>query len=558
MTGGHPATNSFSPIDTVRERCRALHLATWRCDTGGMIIEEPTEPGLAGLWLRTSQVADLVRSAALRWTSETKPEVINARTLTGDVDGCWLVPLVEERQRRRAGITIVMALGPAVLNSALFVSACRSSGLDEQATRATFRPLAVYEENFARQAAVTLRWMAHDVASMGEYQEAVRGFTSELTQSYETIDLLYALGRSMLDLNHPERFVDLVCDRLHETMPFGWMAIRFSADERTCGSMASQLIIRGESPVEYDRLAQALDDQTRSSPAKKRGYLSSTSELLSEPPDSDSRLLVQPILRGGGARGGELAGMMVCGDKRGDDPQVSSYDMQLLEAAAAFTGAFLENARLYREQQALFLGALKALTASIDAKDRYTCGHSERVALLAAHLAKSLGLDPAMAERVHICGLVHDVGKIGIPERVLTKPGRLTDEEMSLIKQHPEIGHRIIRDIPMMDDILGGVLHHHERWDGGGYPHGLRGSSIPLFARLLCLADTFDAMSSTRSYRAALPREEVLEELAKNAGSQFDPELTKLFLSLDLGEYDALVERHLREHLGGEGLQHAA
>src|SRR5262249_30569482 len=117
-----------------------------------------------------------------------------------------------------------------------------------------------------------------------------------------------------------------------------------------------------------------------------------------------------------------------------------------------------------------------------------------------------------------------------------------------LIKLHPEIGFRILKDIPMLADLLPGVLHHHERWDGKGYPHGLSGQDIPMFARILALADTFDAMSSNRSYRGAVARPAVLEEIEKHAGSQFDPQLAVVFKNVDLAEYDRLVQKHAAEH----------
>jgi HD-GYP domain-containing protein (c-di-GMP phosphodiesterase class II) len=254
-------------------------------------------------------------------------------------------------------------------------------------------------------------------------------------------------------------------------------------------------------------------------------------------------VLAQPIVREGA-----VVGVLVCGDKRGDDPQVSSYDQQLLEAAAAYSSAFLENTCLYQDQQSMFMGSLKALTAAIDAKDRYTCGHSERVAMLARSIALAAGMSPEQAERVHICGLLHDVGKIGVPEAVLCKPGRLTDEEFALIQRHPEIGHGILKDIPMLGDVLPGVLHHHERWDGKGYPHRIASQKIPLVARVIALADTFDAMSSTRSYRPAMPRATVLAEIERSGGSQLDPDLVARFRMVDLSEYDAMVRRHAREH----------
>jgi HD-GYP domain-containing protein (c-di-GMP phosphodiesterase class II) len=547
---GHPASMSFVPREVVRERCRAMHMPTWHVDTGGTIVEEPEEAGLIGLWLRSPQVQKLIEDAAATWSKESgsgDPQVMEA------APGCWLIPVLEERRRRKAGMTIAMALGPGIVESELFRQACRSLGLDDQALRVILKGMTIYDGEFARQTTTMLRWMSRDMTSLGEYQDAVRGFTTELTQSYETIDLLYALGRSMHDLPHPEKFLHLACERLFETLPFQWMAVRLAPEDHVPGAMAEKLAVRGKAPASESTLAIALRELATQSPDGGGNFLTGP-EHRSLGIATESRMLVQPIARP--TRSGELTGMIICGDKTGDDPQVSSYDMQLMEAAAAFTGAFLENSRLYREQQALFMGSLKALTSAIDAKDRYTCGHSERVALLASRLAQALGLDGSQAERVHICGLVHDVGKIGVPESVLMKPGKLTDEEFAIVKLHPEIGHRIIRGIPIMDDILGGVLHHHERWDGRGYPHGIAREEIPLFARLIGLADTFDAMSSTRSYRGAVPRAKVLEEIAGNAGTQFDPELTQLFLTLDLTAYDLMVERHSQAH--GEGLQQAA
>lgn len=126
----------------------------------------------------------------------------------------------------------------------------------------------------------------------------------------------------------------------------------------------------------------------------------------------------------------------------------------------------------------------------------------------------------------------------------MVKRGRLTDEEFEHIKKHPTIGYNILKDIPPMHDVLPGVLYHHERWDGKGYPEGLSRTDIPLYGRLLALADTFDAMSSTRSYRPALPRHKVLEEIRRCAGTQFDPVLAELFVTLDLAEYDQMIRHH--------------
>ncbi len=139
---------------------------------------------------------------------------------------------------------------------------------------------------------------------------------------------------------------------------------------------------------------------------------------------------------------------------------------------------------------------------------------------------------------------MHDIGKIGVPEAVLTKPGKLTEAEFDWIRKHPEIGYRILRDIPRVRDILPGVLYHHERFDGQGYPEGIAGDDIPLVARLISLADAFDAMSSTRTYRPTLSRPEVLQEILDCAGTQFDPELAPVFVKLDFSEFDRMFAEH--------------
>ncbi|MCA9311706.1 MAG: HD domain-containing protein, partial [Phycisphaerales bacterium] len=145
----------------------------------------------------------------------------------------------------------------------------------------------------------------------------------------------------------------------------------------------------------------------------------------------------------------------------------------------------------------------------------------------------------------------HDVGKIGVPESVLCKPGKLTNEEYAQIKKHPEIGYQIVKDIPLLDDTLPGILHHHERYDGRGYPAGLVGEHIPFMARIIGLADAFDAMSSTRTYRAAMDREKVLSEIQNGAGTQFDPELVAVFSTIDLAVFDQMVERHQQQSAKG-------
>ena len=219
-------------------------------------------------------------------------------------------------------------------------------------------------------------------------------------------------------------------------------------------------------------------------------------------------------------------------------------------AFANLSRADLEH-RLVAERQDLLLGTVRALVAAIDAKDTYTRGHSERVAWLGRALGAAVGLGKDELDALHLCGLVHDVGKIGIPEAILRKPSRLTDEEYDVIKTHPATGCRILDGVQQLSGLLDGVRSHHERWDGGGYPDGLAGEAIPFFGRLLAVADAYDAMRSARAYRGSLDIDHVTEEIRSGAGTQFDPDLATAFLTVDLSEYERMLSEHVAQDAHG-------
>ena len=174
--------------------------------------------------------------------------------------------------------------------------------------------------------------------------------------------------------------------------------------------------------------------------------------------------------------------------------------------------------------------AIQSLAAAVDAKDRYTHGHSERVTAYALEIGEALQMSSEMRDALKVAGLLHDLGKIGVPDSILNKPGSLTQEEREALQRHPSIGGDILHQSPQLDLIIPAVLFHHERWDGAGYPDGLAGESIPLVARILAIADAFDAMTSDRPYRSAMSVDEGLLELQANAGKQFDPALVDAFI----------------------------
>ncbi len=179
----------------------------------------------------------------------------------------------------------------------------------------------------------------------------------------------------------------------------------------------------------------------------------------------------------------------------------------------------------------VFAGALSALANALEAKDVYTQGHSKRVTMLAVEIAREMHLSPIQVEQIKLAGMFHDIGKIGIKDNILNKNGPLTPEEFAEIKKHPQIAVDIIGDL-IDKEILDIVLYHHERYDGKGYPAGLKGEEIPLGARILAVADSWDAMTSERPYRKALPRHVAIEEIEKNAGTQFDPKIASVFLEI--------------------------
>jgi putative nucleotidyltransferase with HDIG domain len=179
----------------------------------------------------------------------------------------------------------------------------------------------------------------------------------------------------------------------------------------------------------------------------------------------------------------------------------------------------------YHRERAAHQATIRALVQAVDIKDEYTRGHSERVGQASMMIARELGMDDARIEVLRFAGILHDVGKLGVPTRLLRKDGPLTPEERRIIELHPEYGHEMVRGISFLGEARAAVLHHHERLDGSGYPYGLVGGQIPESARVVAVADAFDAMTSTRSYRRARPVGAALEELERCAGSQFDPRM---------------------------------
>ncbi|MFG0244453.1 MAG: HD domain-containing phosphohydrolase [Phycisphaerales bacterium JB052] len=513
-------------------RCSEIGLVSWRLDLNGMPMNDPEAPSMLAMWLSSRPIRMMMTEAAMIWSAQ---EEFVAQELH---PGLWAFPFVEEHRDRRTGIFVALGFSPEILESDLIDQGCKGNQLQRSALLHILRDRAKFQGNSASRIMSALTWMLNDLRSLKKDQETIELFSDQLGDSYEVVTTLQDLGSSMGTLNEPDSIINDGITEIAATLDYSWVACCIRDDSDVAAVLKSTLHQAGMSVMSCEQASQIIE-HTRQ--CEELGHADRV-KIYPVPVGMDQlepQLLVHPI-----ERDGEELGFLIAGGKQGDDPQVSSHETKLMESISGMLGAALENAELYHRQKLTFLGTIKALSAAIDAKDQYTRGHSERVAMLSAMLAERVGYSSEEAERIRISGLVHDVGKIGVPEVVLCKPSRLTDDEFEMIKRHPTIGYEIIKDIPDLQDILPGVLHHHERWDGKGYPAQLAGEDIPHMARIMALADTFDAMSSNRAYRSGMPRDKVFAEFRKCAGSQFDPDLVEPFLALDFSIFDEMVAHH--------------
>ncbi|HET9014386.1 MAG TPA: diguanylate cyclase [Thermomicrobiaceae bacterium] len=251
---------------------------------------------------------------------------------------------------------------------------------------------------------------------------------------------------------------------------------------------------------------------------------------LDVPPADDA--LIIPL-----TNKGQPVAVLTMGPKRADVPY-SSEDLALLRTVANQLAIATDNAQLYGRMRQLYLSGIRTLAATVDAKDPYTHGHSERVAGYARAIAEQMGLPQLDIETIELAGVLHDIGKIGVPDTVLQKPGRLNPDERALIMEHAAMGARILAGNPALTSLVPLVRHHHEWFNGGGYPDGLEGTEIPLGAAIICVADTYDTMTTDRPYRKAPGREQARDEIARCSGTQFHPAVVQAFCrAVDSGSW---------------------
>ena len=371
-----------------------------------------------------------------------------------------------------------------------------------------------------------------NVKSNDEFEELADAFnemSGRLSRQFKTLITKAEIDRAILSSLETEKIVKTVMTRMRDCFTFDNISISLidSAKDHTAqvysesGSERTEISrqsIRIEPPDLYTLSTHSkylFMDQSQKIPP----YLDNLAK------EGSQYFLLLPVFLQE-----KLSAVIAFGHS---EPMTQSEeDLNLARQMADQVAVALANSNLIQELNRLNWGTLKALARTVDAKSSWTAGHSERVADIALKIGKSLGLEPKELINLQRAAFLHDIGKIGVPVAILDKPGKLSREEFSIIKAHPQMGGRILEPIKAYDEIIPMVVEHHERFDGKGYPDGLNGTSISLGARILAVADVFDALKSDRPYRQGMPFEQVIEIIKQEASQQFDPDIVNAFLTV--------------------------
>jgi HD-GYP domain-containing protein (c-di-GMP phosphodiesterase class II) len=367
--------------------------------------------------------------------------------------------------------------------------------------------------------------------AQAQLKRQLADLSSHLLTTFEEITLLHRLTEHLSISKSVTDLCGLSVQWLAEVVPAKSVAIWFDGNsdlneqEAIDRGMEVQpvLILHGECPLqenEFARFIERLGPRVATEPlVLNRAATNSPTWFY-----PDIRELISVPIREGNRVFGWLLVLnhTGAGDVTNSEVEFGTVEACLMASVATILGIHCGNIALYREQAEFFASVVRALTSAIDAKDPYTCGHSDRVARLSVCLARELGCNKEDLNTIYLSGLLHDIGKIGIDDQVLRKPGPLTPEELEHIKTHPDLGCRILDGVKQLDQVLPVVRHHHEAWNGGGYPDGLKGEECPYLARIVAVADSIDAMSSDRPYRKGLPDIKLDSILREGAGRQWD------------------------------------
>ncbi|UCE60112.1 MAG: HD-GYP domain-containing protein [Phycisphaerales bacterium] len=357
------------------------------------------------------------------------------------------------------------------------------------------------------------------------------GMAEELLCVYEQLGVIFEVIRNLSTIHNESDVVTLFADSLRSSFSGCDVAVAHSRPGPIWQLQNNELAL---SEWMGSAIRRACDDRA---------------VMVEKSPGSDTCDAIAELMVGPVYAGGDLVCALLLTHPK-SVPEFRASDMMLLESLTKFCGDLICTHRLARELNEMSMTLVRSLVNAVDQKDEYTSGHSVRVGYFATLLGKRLSLPTPDLQMLQWSALLHDTGKLGIRDEVLKKQGKLTQEEFSHVQEHPTRSHKVVQEVPQLEKALDGVLYHHEHYDGTGYPKGLVGEDIPLQARIIQVADVFDALTSTRSYRSAFTWQQALVILEEEAGKTVDPGLQAVFadliretLSDKPGAWERLIER---------------
>lgn len=523
-TRNQPTAVMQAVVEDLRAKSAELGLGLSAWDaSGNLIASAPAESAF-------SQMLEARTTSALQSRHELAEFVLaRSRASRGTaLTGCCQIALPVLDHRRLIGALVLEFPTREMLDEEHLARLCDRLGLDRAVMTQYAREACRFSAAEAPRLQRMFEMLLRDRQAAQDANHALMSLSTNLASTYEELSLLYRISGSMKVSKRTRLFVQDVCEDLLDVVNV---------------ELAAAVIYDDHTDLDDDIVVQAGGEDVAPAQIRTLAARHVVPQLGPDPNallDNDVRL-DENLRVGRGVRNllavplqveNKSVGVLLAVNKYNAD--FDSYDAKLLGSIANQMSVFLANRRMYQQVEDLLMGVLYSLTESIDAKDPYTHGHSRRVSQIALRLAEGLQLPRHRVQQIYLAGLLHDVGKIGVPETILCKDGRLTDEEYEIIKQHPAIGARILQRIRNFQPIIAGVLHHHERIDGRGYPDGLAGEEIPLEGRIVGLADSLDAMTSHRTYRGALSLEKARQEIQRCSASQFDPQLAEMLLGWDI------------------------
>lgn len=437
------------------------------------------------------------------------------------------VPLSTEDEEWCTRLALATFVTEPIDSSSAFSAAAAAVGLDVEVVRHWALRQPVWPTRAINAVAQGQMELSAAETQNHKLKNQLTNVSQHLLQTFDELNLLHRINERMSLDSDEQQLLDKAVEWLGGVLPAQCLLARVAGN---CDA-GSAWMFTGDCPVPSEDLPALFDhlgpEALQSTVLVDREMTASTTWRF----PAVRQVLSVPIRAGSDVAGWLLAINHRPGSGR-TTSDFGSLETSLLSSVASMLGMHAGNVRLYQDQSNFFESVVRAFSSAIDAKDPYTCGHSERVARVSVLLAKQLKCSPEEVNSIYWSGLLHDIGKIGIDDQILRKPSALTPGEFEHIKRHPELGYQILKGVRQLEHVLPVVLHHHEAWDGSGYPGRLRGEAIPWLARIVAVADSFDAMTSDRPYRAGMPDAQLDEIFRSESGRQWDPRVIDAFFAV--------------------------